>query len=773
MKRSNKNVVLLLLLVLFSTTPLFAQTSTSYDGPLGYTVAFDIASYTDTRDKTLEDVLSKVPGTYGSQYNGMPITKIFVNGNDIRSSYSTISGMKPDEIEKVEFIENFQAVEVLRGRQYTNVVAMNIVLKDPDSSDWTGSAKAGTGGSPALYDGNLYAIRIGSKSQNMFNFKANNIGTDFGSNTSDFVSDELGLSVDRFSMNNYVSMNASSGSVLSSNRNRFNNSYYFNTVNTTKLSDKMQLFVQASYVTDRNKAESAVNTTNYLQDSISYEESNQFSKQITHSIKSNIAVVANTSKYYFSNLVYAKADLKNVDQNLTGTFSNDQTGKSNGLVLRDDITFLKPLGNWIFTLFSQNQFTTIPQNIAVTRVGTNQNQDISSNSFFSDTKMAFGYTVGNWTISLAGGFDALTHKLETELTGVEEIEVVDNDAKFGYVKAFAQPTANYVSKNLQLQIGLPVKFYHYTFGDNILENTPSDEEKEANITKFEPLLSVKYQVTQKSSLTLTGKISFSDANASEFYKGMILKNYRNIDQGFLKYDLDASRSLELVYAFRLPKYSFFINSSLRYTYGSSKYRSFDRFIGPYQVRGSLPSVTDRNGINGSIQVNKGINKGTVRLYVTYSNNNQTMERDGIKMDYNNQSWMIAPNMNGRLTNWLQLKYEFNVRLSYMKVANNDTKSNTTQHTHTFQATINPTQTINLTVLEEYYHTIIAGQPKNLFMTDFVAEYQFHPRWQAILSITNLLNQKDYSYNSISDLSTEFHWIKIRPRNVLFSLYYTF
>ena len=534
----------------------------------------------------------------------------------------------------------------------------------------------------------------------------------------------------------------------------------------------MQLFVQASYVTDRNKAESAVNITNYLPgDSISYEESNQFSKQITHSIKTNIALVANTGKYYFSNLVYAKADLKNVDQNLTGTFSNDQTGKSNGLVLRDDITFLKPLGNWIFTLFTQNQFTTIPQNIAVTRVGTNQNQDISSNSFFSDTKMAFGYTAGNWTISLAGGFDALTHKLVTELTGVEEITVVDNDAKFGYVKVFAQPTANYVSKNLQLQIGLPVKFYHYNFGDNVI--TTTEDEDEANITKFEPLLSVKYQVTQKSSLTLTGKISFSDANASEFYKGMILKNYRNIDQGFLKYDLDASRSLELVYAFRLPKHSFFINSSLRYTEGSSKYRSKDDFIGPYQVRGSLPSVTDRNSISGSVQINKGINKGTARMYLTYSNSNQTMERNGIKMDYNNQSIMIAPNMNGRLTRWLQLQYEFNVRLSSMKMANSDTRSHTTQHTHTFQATVNPTQTINLTVLEEFYHTIIANQPKNLFMTDFVAEYRFHPRWQAILSITNLLDQKDYSYNSISDLSTEYHWIKIRPRNVLFSLYYTF
>ena len=553
---------------------------------------------------------------------------------------------------------------------------------------------------------------------------------------------------------------------------RFNDSYLFNTVNTTKLSDNMQLFVQASYVYDKNEAESAVNTTFYMQDSTSYETADQFTKQVTNGLKTNIALVANTSKYYFSNLLFMNADLKSVEQSLSGTFSNDQTGKSNAYFVRDDIVFLKPLGDWIFTMISQNEVVANPQDITVTRLGANQNQDIKSNAFFSDTKMAFGYTAGNWTVSLAGGFKALSHKLKTELTGVSEIPVDDNDAKFGYVKVFAQPTANYVSKNLQLQIGLPVKFYHYTFNDKTIADDPTGDE---NVIKFEPLLSVKYQVTQKSSLTLTGNISYKDANASDFYKGMILKNYRNIDVGFLKYDLDASRALELVYAFRLPKHSFFINSSLKYTYGTSKYTSKDDFIGPYQVRGSRASVSDKKSINGSVQINKGINKGTIRMNITYNNTDQTMERNGNIINTNTQSVMIAPNINGRLTNWMKLAYEFNVRISSMKRENNPDRNTTTQHTHTFEAIVNPTKTLNFSVLEEFYHTIIAGQPKNLYMTDFVAEYQFHPRWQAIFSITNLLNQKDYSYNSISDanVSTTYNWFKIRPRNVLFSLYYTF
>ncbi len=151
-----------------------------------------------------------------------------------------------------------------------------------------------------------------------------------------------------------------------------------------------------------------------------------------------------------------------------------------------------------------------------------------------------------------------------------------------------------------------------------------------------------------------------------------------------------------------------------------------------------------------------------------------MVRNNKKIDYNIQNIVISPSINGRLTNWMKVVYEFYLRATGMKRSNQPDKTTSTEYNQSLETILNPTENLNLSLLGEHYHTIIPGsKPKDLFLTDFKAEYQFSPRWQAILSITNLLNQKDYTYTSISNLSSEYHWYKIRPRNVLISLYYKF
>jgi len=61
----------------------------------------------------------------------------------------------------------------------------------------------------------------------------------------------------------------------------------------------------------------------------------------------------------------------------------------------------------------------------------------------------------------------------------------------------------------------------------------------------------------------------------------------------------------------------------------------------------------------------------------------------------------------------------------------------------------------------------------LVLTDVKAEYQVTPNWQLIASITNLLDQEDYSYTVIGNLSTSHYSYIIRPRNFLVSVYYKF
>lgn len=57
----------------------------------------------------------------------------------------------------------------------------------------------------------------------------------------------------------------------------------------------------------------------------------------------------------------------------------------------------------------------------------------------------------------------------------------------------------------------------------------------------------------------------------------------------------------------------------------------------------------------------------------------------------------------------------------------------------------------------------------------LSERSLSDKWQLIGSVTNILNQKTYNYTLVdsSDFSKTFSSYRIRPRNVLLSIYYKF
>ena len=98
-------------------TQTFAQemVTSVADNGLEKTVSYDVAKFTDIRDKKLEDVLKKMPGIqmmswsgYTSfTYNGMRVEKIYVNGLDmLEGNYAPIYNMKPEDVDRLEITEN-------------------------------------------------------------------------------------------------------------------------------------------------------------------------------------------------------------------------------------------------------------------------------------------------------------------------------------------------------------------------------------------------------------------------------------------------------------------------------------------------------------------------------------------------------------------------------------------------------------------------------------------------------------------------------------------
>ncbi len=138
------------------------------------TVAYNVSSFTDIRDKKLQDVMMKMPGLSGEEfsgsvmftYNGMPVETIYVNGADVlEGNYQPVYNLKPEDVEKLEITENHVQVQIMQGKQYSNSSSINVILKDSAGGRWSGSVKAMAGGTPLLGTTDVNGLKLGAKVQ--------------------------------------------------------------------------------------------------------------------------------------------------------------------------------------------------------------------------------------------------------------------------------------------------------------------------------------------------------------------------------------------------------------------------------------------------------------------------------------------------------------------------------------------------------------------------------------------------------------------------------
>lgn len=163
----------------------------------GDTLTYSVGSFKQAQDRSIEDVIRRMPGievksTGAIEYQGKEISKFYIEGLDLMGGkYSLASGnISADKVKDVQVLENHQSVKSLRGIQYDERAAMNIVLKDDAKSVWSALLEAGGGyaerNGGVLYDNRLMAMQFSKKFQTLMVYKGNDTGSDIRKELNDF-----------------------------------------------------------------------------------------------------------------------------------------------------------------------------------------------------------------------------------------------------------------------------------------------------------------------------------------------------------------------------------------------------------------------------------------------------------------------------------------------------------------------------------------------------------------------------------------------------------
>ena len=781
----------------------------------GDTISYDLKSFESKADRTLADVLKKMPGVEVNKdgsilYQGEPINKFYVNGKDLmEGGYGTINNSLPkDAVQKVEIMENHQPVKILQNKVASENAAINVKLKN--SVTMTGRGEASLGVAPSLWNLKLSPMLFTPKVQWVLNYKTNNIGDQVERENQIMAFGNRFEGVRRnFSENSWLNVeNAATPTNIPVNRYLFNNVHYLSANLLTSLSKDWEFKANTSYTNNAIDRESVVNTYN-ANGNLTNRTSiaNNF---YTNQAKGEIIFSKNANKSFFKNTTTYNG-LWNTDVAKTvNVINSDQRNKTPSNNFQNSLSAIIPWKEKLVNVMSFISYRDDKQDLFINPAKyvpslqtEAQNSDMIHQFLNLKTletihSASVGFSKNSWTFTPEVGVNYTTNKLITDLNGetsggVQNFGInYENNLKFKSLKPYAQMMANFKKGGFEANLTFPVNF------NNITATDSQSLDKSLNKVTYEPRLFARYDLTSFWKISAFSGISNSFGTINDIYSGKILLSTNNLSTKDTDIQQSTSKFVGSALEYRNPLNNIFFN--VRYNFNDrSNNISYRNFLNistqQLTVKGyNLENVGNSNSIrtelgkyfpkfktNASVGYSYSLGKSQQlqAILITTSDDISNFppptEADFQNVKSNNQG--ITFKFNNNYFSWLSVDY--NASLSFVKseiFGAKYTKNTSKNFNHTLSTYLYPIKdhTIGFTWDELQFQN--AGETKKNSFYDISYQYSLvQEKMDIELKVVNIANTNvfedirfDSQLNQVRQTS-----VNIRPRQVLLTVKFNF
>lgn len=361
-------------------------------------------------------------------------------------------------------------------------------------------------------------------------------------------------------------------------------------------------------------------------------------------------------------------------------------------------------------------------------------------------------------------------------------DVSSSTDELGITNLYGSAVMTYINSRMQAKLELPVVFGGYSWNswnNQTLLDPAFNSRKLESVFCFSPDASIKYDITNRISVSGNLMWSNSPVDRKRLYSGIVVKDFMQAMEGYPGTGKNKSFDASLQATYRNPEKSLFINGSLYYSNSKSRFLSIMRVYGPMMVSSYMIAPDNSRGLwdMESIDVNKGISsfKGKIGLSVFRTHSNDSFVRGDALLPYSIVSYNVSPYVNGRLAPWCNMIYKLSYNNTAMRMEEGDwTRSQS--YTQSLELIFSPWKKLNFSLLGDHYYTEFTEDiSKHLILVDFKAEYNLNDSWQILLTATNILNQKTYNYTLVdsSRFTRSYTSYTIRPLNVLLGVFFKF
>lgn len=737
----------------------------------GDTITYSVGSFAQKQDRTIGDVLKRMPGIDVAnngkiQYQGTDINKFYIEGNDLLGSKYGIAtnGISHTDIGAVEVMENHQPMQVLRGLSFSDQAAINLKMKNRSKAALLVHGNLGGGWSQqpkgALWQGDIFTMMVTGRYQMITTFKGNNTGLNLSDQLIDFTSDRPDES-----MKEYISLSSLATPNLQRNRSYFNRSWMVSSSHLLKIGKGGEFKAQIDYNNDRVSAQGASTTTYFLDsgDRVILEDKNSLFHR--NAVTGKFSYEANEKTYFLNNTLSADFSWNDRTLNTSGSLPNIQSARMPEYSVCNLLKVIKRFGgNKLVTFNSRNEWNSMLERLTVSQDGKEYGQSISQHSFFTDERASLGFVFNRVLLSLETGLSGYFRNLDTDLWGVV-IEGLKDREKLttNYLRVFASPKLEWSYKKMELTFNMPVNLYSYFFSGGLSNRTEFF---------FSPSLAARFRITPRMSVTLRGSVRRSPASLHDIHDSSILTDYRSFSSGVDDYYTASGQSVSASYNFRNAQSGIFLMVMGSYGWNKSKFGTVQNIIGDYIFHSYRSQPSDSRNAMAFLNVSKTLDfmRGAIGVRGNFSRMENNLLSQGILTDSRNDSFSLSPFINGNISSVLNWNLKFTWDRSSLKIADMSSRS-TDGFIYSGNVTLTPCSLITWTIGGEFYRNQIEEKRyKEMLMLDTKLTFNISNRLEISASVTNLLNRKEYSYTTYGTVSQCERSSQLRGREFMISIY---
>lgn len=725
----------------------------------GDTLDFNVASYAVESDRSIGDIIKKLPGLNVDAsgkifFQGQEISSFYVEGMDLLKGRYGIAtqNITPDMVASVQVLQNHQPIKVLKGVDLPEDAAINLKLRSSAIGAMFLNAQVGAGVPFGIMSNELLGMRFTKENQDMILLKNDNSGRDITRELTSFYG------ASSSSVINPYSIGMTWNPAIDQSHYLFNDAYTASLNDMRLIGKEYVLTSNLTFLYDTQTKAGRYQQTIYApgQEMIDILEE-QSAQERKRELSATVTLEKNTEEMYLTNRTDANMAWNEMDSMIDGNSHVEQNLSLPSLSIENHFREIKGRNRWTSSIAFSNQHNDL--NISPSPLilplftGGSLTQELDFLHFMADAGYSRELLSGmRWHMRANASMGMKHERLLSHMAFADtaiDADSLKNNLSWDEADLEIGGEFNYSKDGLSLAAIIPVRF------------------RVANGSKYavpEPYGHIEYQ---RHRMTYRIDLSYRKEmpGITDLPGGYMMNSYRSfsINDGMLPITGRARAQGRIAY--KSVGEEFFASASGGYFHSHFNTLSSMVYSGALCRSTRIEFANDKNTVWGGFELGVGIPilGSTLKLEADIADNAYTSMIQNVPLDCHAGTVSVRPSVFTLIGNFITMEYEAVYTCSNGQVGITDLAPIHNLH-QTMKAVLSPVRKMDLEISCDSYHNSVNSK-QDIWFCNAVLAYRLK-RLEFLLDWTNCFNMKTISSSRHDEISSISSSVTLRPAELL-------